>query len=161
MNTQSNMHISELSLNEYHVSLFVFDQFKLMFPQSDVISVESVYELKTAGHKSNVLGYIVYATERLPVYCLSDELTALHAVPDDRYQCGVIKSTYTNYALLCKDVKNDVIRPVSIDVMPASMSMPGSPITHLCVYKDGENNNQLGMVSNAEALSRYLHKDLN
>ena len=160
MNDTSEI-ISQQSLASYHISKLCFAGIELLIPQSDVFSIESVYELITADNHQGCVGYIQQQADMIPVYCMAAELEFLDEAPENRTQCVVLHHMGKAYSILCEEIKNIQLSDINFEAVPACILHPGMPLSHLAIYSESEQGQKLGLVSNADLLGQYmfLHND--
>lgn len=138
----------------HKVVVLTIDGLKLILPQGDIRTVESVTDVDTADSPASGAGWIKYLGRRWPVYCLSDELDFLSHAPNTRRACVMLalQSGHSGYlGLLCDDARvlaNFVQQSFPV---PASMQLKESPISALVNYEDG-----LACISNASHIEAFV-----
>jgi len=142
----------------YHVSTLSFAGIELIVPQSEVLSIESIYELESNEDNENYIGVIHKQGIKLPVYCFSRSMDIYKSLPEDRFQCVVLRHEEFLFSLLCNEMTNTVINEIEFHNLPKCMNNSLIPLTHLCVYKGADNMRKLGMVTNAVCLNEYINK---
>lgn len=142
----------------YHVSRLKIGDSELLLPQTDVISIESIYELNHSSETKTAAGSIYRQGRVIDVYCLTASLELVQDIPESYTQCAVISEPKGVYALLCQEVRNLQLSDIHFEPLPVCMSHSGMPLTHLAVYGDSESDGRarLGVVSHAEMLKHYI-----
>jgi len=141
----------------YHVSRLSFGGIEIIMPQTEIVSIESVYELERDKENKKYLGLIYKQGVKVPVYCFSAEMKVLTYLPEDRFQCVVIRSETGDFAVLCNEIKNVVLSDIRFEPIPKCMENASVPLTHLCLYKENENGMKVGLVTNAACLNEYIN----
>lgn len=120
---------------------------RLLVPQEDVRTVESVADIRTPTSRPGALGSIRVGRERLPVYCLSETLTELDTKPASRRICPILVAGDGRYGLLCDEV--ELIPGWELDVRPPppAMRRHRAAVCGLALHGEG-----LVCVSSADAL---------
>lgn len=157
--------ISELTQDvdqQYHVSKLFFDGVELLMPQNEIFSIESIYELELEPVQENRkhIGVIYRQGVKLPVYGFSGMMDILKSVPEDRFQCVVIRHLQSNFAILCNEIINVTLDEIDFQDIPDCMSHGLIPLTHLCLYKEKDNHLKLGLVTNADCLNKYISQKI-
>lgn len=142
----------------YHVTKLLFDNVEVIIPQQEVVSIESIHELKAVGKDKKYVGRIDREQVKVPVYSFSDEMKILPGVSETRSKCVVIRHDEGDFSLLCRDIQNAVLSDMRLQEVPLCMHNGEMPLTHLCLYKETDKFLKLGLVSNAECLSQYIKK---
>lgn len=142
----------------YHVTKLLFDNVEVIIPQREVVSIESIHELKAVGKDKNCIGEIDRKPVNVPVYSFSDEMEILPGVSEARSKCVVISHNEGDFSLLCRDIQNAVLSDMRLQEVPLCMHNREMPLTHLCLYKETDKYLKLGLVSNAECLNQYIKK---
>ena len=139
----------------YHVSKLLFGGIEVIIPQDEVVSIESVYELKPGIESKRYIGEIYKQRAKVPVYCFSDSMEILTHAPGDRSKCVVIRHIDGDFSILCHDIQNVVFSDMRLQAVPSCMKKPVMPLTHLCLYKE-VGFLKLGLVTNAVCLNEYI-----
>ena len=151
---QNEMTGSELV---YHLSRISFGGIDILMPQSEIVSIESVYELERGQNNQKYLGVINKQGAKVPVYCFSETMNVLTYLPEDRLQCVIISSKQGDYAVLCHDINNITLSNIQIESIPQCMNNGVVPITHLCMYKEMMGETRLGLITNSEIFNNYIN----
>ncbi|VAW64530.1 hypothetical protein MNBD_GAMMA09-927 [hydrothermal vent metagenome] len=143
--------------NQYYISILAFDDIEILLPQSDISSIESIYEFEKSAHKAKHLGHILNRNKKVPVYSFSSSLDLIKAYPGTRRpQCAILKHSYGEFAILCQDIRNTILSNIHFQNIPECMNNNKIPLTHLCLYQETNDRQKVGMVSNADALYNYI-----
>ena len=134
------------------VVVLSIDGLKLILPQDEIRTVESIADVELAEKSPRSIGTINYRGQRWPVVCLSNELFLLDVVPAARRACVMLAYDGNYLGLLCDDARVLVNFMQQSFAMPNSMRTRDSPITSLIQYDQG-----LACVSNASRLSSYVN----
>jgi len=143
---------------KFHVSILSFAGIELIVPQSEILSIESIYELETSNGNERHIGVIYKQGVKLPVYCFSKSMDLYRSLPEDRFQCVVLKHDELMISLLCFEITNAVISDIEFQKLPICMNNNIIPLTHLCLYKGTDNVRKLGMVTSTVCLNEYINK---
>ncbi len=156
-NSNNTPHASQN--NQYYISILAFDDIEILLPQSDISSIESIYEFEKSAYKAKHLGHILNRSKKVPVYSFSSSLDLIKAYPGTRRpQCAILKHSYGEFAILCQDIRNAVLNNIHFQNIPECMNNNKIPLTHLCLYQESDDKQKVGMVSNADALYNYIEK---
>lgn len=142
----------------YHVSKLSFGNIELLMPQSEILSIESIYELDSNKKNGKYIGEIYRQGIKLPVYCFSDSMEILNYLPEDRFKCVVISHSQSDFAILCNDITNIILSDISLQNVPVCMISDVMPFTHLCLYKETYHIHKLSLVTNANCLNKYINQ---
>jgi len=143
---------------KFHVSILSFAGIELIVPQSEILSIESIYELETNHGNERHIGVIHKQDIKLPVYCFSKSMDIYKSLPEDRFQCVVLKHDEVMFSLLCYEITNAVISDIEFHNIPICMNNNLIPLTHLCMYKGADGARKLGMVTSTVCLNEYINK---
>ena len=149
MNTNNN---ATLTQAENKVVVLSIDGLKLILPQGDIRTVESIGDVELTEKVPQSIGTINYRGQRWPVVCLSHELILLGVVPASRRACVMLACDGNYLGLLCDDARVLVNFMQQSFTMPNSMRTHDSPITSLIQYEQG-----LACLSNASRLYSYVN----
>ncbi len=72
----------------------------------------------------------------MPVYCLSVQLEALRAIPDECRICVLLELEGGYFGLLCNEVTAIQHSQLRLHAVPACMHFPHTPIRALAVHED-------------------------
>ncbi len=133
-------------------ALLSFSGVKLMFPQSQVLSVEVTQGLQHAEDIPGSIGCIDVAEQTWPVFVLSPEFELVETLPDNHRYCLGIRSDTMIFALACETVSSHKVDdPIAMHALADCMRLAESPLQALLIYHDA-----LAMVSSADGFSHYL-----
>ncbi len=145
-----------LALPVNKVIVLAIDNLRLILPQADIRTVESVSDVELAGKMPRSAGWIKYLSQRWPVICFSDELAFLDEVPAPRRACVMLAFNGAYLGLLCDDARVLVNFAQQSFAVPASMRMHASPLTGLIQYEQG-----LACLSDASHVACYVNHYVN
>lgn len=142
----------------YHVSRLKIAESELLLPQTDVMSIESVYEINHSSELKTAAGSIYRQGSVIDVFCLSPSLDLLQEIPESYTQCVIMSESEGVYALLCQEVRNLELDDIHFEPLPVCMNHSNMPLTHLAVYGESESESQdrLGLVTHSELLKHYI-----
>ena len=145
---------------QYYISVLSFDGIDILLPQNEISSVESIYEFEKSTQNEKHQGYILNRGEDIAVYGFSSslELISSYAGSGRPQQCIILNHSYGKFAILCQDIRNMIISNIHFQLIPECMNSGQTPLTHICLYQEANNNQKVGMVSNADALFNYIRQ---
>lgn len=146
----------DLSLPVNKVVVLAIDTLRLILPQVDIRTVESISDVKLADKMPNSVGWIKYLGQAWPVFCFSDELVLLDAIPGTRRACVMLAFNGAYLGLLCDDARVLVNFSRQNFAVPAAMSAHSSPLTGLIQYEQG-----LACLSDASHVYSYFNTYVN
>lgn len=144
--------------DKYHVSILSFSGIELIVPQCEILSIESIYELESNQGNEKHVGIIYKQGIKLPVYCFSNTMNINQSLPEDRFQCVVLKHEEIMFSLLCYEITNSVISDIEFHDLPICMNNNLIPLTHLCLYEVAGGTRKMGMVTSVVCLNNYINK---
>ena len=127
----------------------------LVLPQNEIRALESMDNVERRDAESGRVGWVRYAQQRWPVYCLSQDLALLADVPAARRACVLLGAGQAGYVgMLCDDVS--IVRQSlgPRHELPDAMRLPETPVTGLTVL-EGET---VACLTSAEHLASYLNR---
>jgi hypothetical protein len=132
-------------------ALLKINGLNLLLPQGEIRTLESATELNTIAPALCSAGWIAYHQKSWPVYCLSEDLSLLQAVPPERRACAMMTMGAGFIGILCDDmiILKDFI--AQRHELPQAMKLPATPILHLVNYEQG-----IACVSNAKQMTAYI-----
>lgn len=145
-----------LAMPENKVVVLSIDKLRLIVPQTDIRTVESISDVDAADKMPKSAGWISYLGQAWPVICISDELAPLDEVPAPRRACVMLAYEGAYFGLLCDDARVLVNFSRQSFAVPAVMRAHASPLTGLIEYEQG-----LACLSDASHLHAYLNTYLN
>ena len=140
----------------YHLAKLIIEDSIIFLPQTNIKSVESVYELTTDNECKGNIGVLSKSGEKIPVYSLSSSLDVMNSVPEKRTQCVVIQHDTGDYAILCSDTKYVIMSDAKFQDIPVTMKTKNMPLRYLCLFRNREAELKLGMVTDSECLKKYI-----
>jgi chemotaxis signal transduction protein len=144
--------LAVIALPENKVVVLSIDKLRLVLPQADIRTVESISDVVIEDKMPKSVGWIKYQGQRWPVLCFSDELAVLNEIPGTRRACVMLALNGAYLGLLCDDARVLVNFVQQSFAVPASMQAHASPLTGLIQYEQG-----LACLSDA----RHLHTFVN
>lgn len=134
-----------------NVVVLMIDGLKLILPQADIRSVASVVDLDTHACPEGAAGWISYAGQAWPAYCLSSELHLLSGETIARRACALLALANGYIGLLCDDVRVLMNFSAQAFEVPPSMRLASSPLSGLLKYEES-----LACVSDAGRLAAFI-----
>jgi len=134
-------------------ALLKIDGLNLLLPQAEIRTLESATDVDTAAPALHSTGWIAYAQKRWPVYCLSDELSLLAAVPPERRACALLAMGSGYIGIMCDDMMILKNFAAQRHELPYAMRLPQTPLLYLVAYEQG-----IACVSNAMQLTAYIEQ---
>ena len=153
---KNNTSNTSIKTYTYHLATLIIDNFNMFLPQSDIKSIESLYELTSEGEYNGNIGVIHKSGDIIPVYSLSKTLDILDTVPEKRNQCVVIKHDKGDYAVICTDTRYVVMTDAKFQEIPMAMRTNNMPLKYLCLFKNEHCEQKLGMISDSKCLKNYI-----
>ena len=144
-----NTHAAMTPANK--VVVLTIDGLRLILPQGDIRTVESVTDIDTANRPPLALGTMPWGGQLWPVYCLSGELALLSGAPAARRACVMLATPAGCLGLLCDDARVLVNFAQQSFAMPDSMRQENSPLIALVNYEEG-----LACITDAQRLGGYI-----
>ena len=128
---------------------------RLLLPQREVFSLESVLDVRRGGVQPPAAGVIELVEEEWPVYCLSGEtLTPALDFPSPRRICLLLSDGYYRLAIVCDQVETLAYSPRAGYPLPPCLAKPGALIERLVVH--GET---VGCMTTTARLAAYCQRD--
>ena len=131
--------------------LLSLGQRRLLLPQQEVHTLESVWDMVTTDRPQGGVGWLPYAGDSWPVYGLDEMLNPLSDVPANQRICALLNLDDRYMGLLCTDIATIPGSAIHPRPLPQAMYRPVSPIVGLVQYED-----DVGLVSTAAALATFL-----
>lgn len=133
-------------------SVLRLDFLALLVPQQDVRTLEPVEDLDTAEPPANGVGWVRVGNQRYPVFCFSEQLRRLPAVPPSRRICAVLAAGERAFGVMCSEVSMLRLPDLRVTAMPEAMILPGRPIHALALHEG-----TVMCVSSAARLIAHAH----
>lgn len=129
------------------------DALDLLIQQGEIRTLESVSDVDSADPDKNSVGWISFAQQRWPVYCLSSQLDLQISVPVPRRTCALLALEQGYLGVLCDDVT--IIKQVSgqLHELPVAMRRSDTPIHGVIAYNQG-----IACVTDANGLAAYIER---
>jgi chemotaxis signal transduction protein len=124
---------------------------RLVLPEREIHAQEAVSAVDARQAEPYSVGWLQHAQQRWPVYCLSQELSLLAAMPAERSTCALL-GTHDGYmGILCDEVSTGQSIDPQQDLPPA-MHMPDTPIQGLIALDE----DRIACVTSAERLAAHV-----
>lgn len=123
----------------------------LVLQQNEIKALEAASDVQRDSPLVHSVGWINYAQQRWPVYCLSDQLTLTNDVPSERRACVLLAANPGYIAILCDDVvasKREITQTYEV---PPAMRTRNTPIRALVPLEDN-----FGCLTSAERFASYV-----
>lgn len=117
-------------------AVLTIDQRKLLLPQREIHTLESVLDVITATDVPNAIGSFTLAGNSWPVYCLSGQLDLMLELPGTRRICVLLKDSTQGLGLVCDQIEPLGREDLRLQPLPPSMKTPTSPIQALVLRHD-------------------------
>jgi len=137
------------------LALLEFDKVTLGFPQSQVITIESLSNVHAFRATEKSSGTVSYDSAEIPVYTFNNDLTLLDKPDTNNRFCIAIKHADENesFAVMCDVVKQYITEDnTNIKTMPPLMHNPESPVIGLVKKEDS-----VVLISTAESMRTYIN----
>ncbi len=109
----------------------------LAVPQDDIVAIEARAHVDMSQPSARSVGWITYARQRWPVYCLSDELALLFQIPAGRRNCVLLAQRTGYLGILCDQTSLAAEDLGRVHALPDAMRLPGTPIQGVMAMGDG------------------------
>lgn len=143
-----------LSTTTSLVSLYAvisIDNRKLLIPQKEINSLESILDLETTSQEPPAVGSFTLGGEPWPVYCLSSELDLLLDIPSTRRMCALLKDSNHALGLACDQIEPLRQQNMQLQPLPLSMNTSTSPVQALVLHENG-----IGCVTTTSRLANLI-----
>ncbi len=154
------MQASTHQRQDFYIARLSMGSTELMFPQVDVVSIESVFDLVKRESSSFVIGVFELNGDVVPVYALTDQLELLYEAPEKRYHCAILRHQSGVFGLLCDDVKHLELHDIEFQSIPQCMRHETMPLTHLFSYASAAGEPKTGFVTNSDWIFHYLQQSI-
>lgn len=125
------------SAHEAALVAFGVDGHRLLLPQREVVSLESVLDLRRTGIDPPAVGLIEWAGEDWPVYCPSGAMLAMTAtIPPQRRFCLLLGDDWHRLAILCDQVEMLGAADWRTQPVPTCMAKPDGLIEALIAHRE-------------------------
>ncbi len=135
--------------------LLTIEHRKLLLPQNEVRTLESVLDIRAQYPPVNGVGWLPFEHHHWPVYGMDAALNPLSTVPSNQRICAVLTLEGGYFGLLGTDVATVQGSAVELQPLPRAMAMPNTPLRSLALLGD-----HIGLVSAAAALAVYFQVNL-
>lgn len=138
--------------------LLVFDGLHVLIPQHEIQSVEIIADVHITPMQTGAIGWFTHGHEQESlIYCLSEELTLLLDLPNNREFFVLFKSSAEDISigLACDEVETLSVKDdhLYLQELPIAMKLPGSPISQLVRYQE-----KMGCICEGEVLKQYIFR---
>lgn len=117
-------------------SMLKISGLRMMLPQKEIRALEAADDIVRLDAEPPSVGWLHYAQQRWPVYCLSPELALLADIPATRRACVLLSAGDGYVGLLCDDVSISHQQSQQHELPPA-MCLPNTPLLALAAMDDG------------------------
>lgn len=131
--------------------LLRFGSVRLLFPQREVLSLSSVFDVQTLDCAPGSVGWVSHASQTWPVYDLSVDFRLSNGMSPDRRVCAVFPHAQGYLGLMCDEAR--ILSKPALDVheVPPVMRHPNAPFSALLTL-----DNTLVCMSSAVELTAFL-----
>jgi hypothetical protein len=131
------------------------DLLDLLIQQGEIRTLESASDVDGSDPEQGSVGWISFAQQRWPVYCLSPQLEVLVSVPSARRTCVLLALEQGYIGVLCDDVT--ILKQVSGQLyeLPVAMRRNDTPIHGVISYNQG-----IACVSDANRLAAHIGQQI-
>ena len=123
----------------------------LLIPLKQIISLESVLDIKQDRTRPGQIGQIRVGDVRWPVYNLGEDLQFLDDMPPARKVCVCMGKETEGYGIVCDQVNNLKDEEAKLVALPLCMKTGLSPIEALAI-----RDKQVMCVTDFEALGKLF-----
>jgi chemotaxis signal transduction protein len=145
-----NYLFSKSSVVPLYVVVSIDDR-KLLIPQQEISSLESILDLATAPQEPPAIGSFNLAEEVWPVFCLSNELDILLEIPSTRRMCVLLKDSNHALGLACDQIEPLRHQNMRLQPLPSCMKTSTSPVQALVLHGDA-----IGCVTTTARLANLI-----
>lgn len=151
MNLPANGVVSQADQSRASAAVLKIDALDLLIQQREIRTLESVSDVDSSGPDKGSVGWISFAQQRWPVFCLSPRLDLQLDIPAARGTCVLLVLENGYAGLLCDDVT--ILKQVSgrLYELPVAMRRRDTPIRGVLSYNQG-----IACVSDAGRLAAYI-----
>ncbi len=136
-------------------ALLTISGLRLALPQRQIRAIEAASVVDARDAEPFSAGWLRHAQQRWPVYCLSQELSLLAAVPAERRTCVMLGTDDGYMGILCDEVSIEQ----SLDQpheLPPAMHLPDTPILGLIALDE----ERIACVTSAECLAAHVARQV-
>ncbi len=133
-------------------ALLTIEHRKLLLPQSEVRTLESVLDIHTEHPPAKGIGWLAFEHHHWPVYGMDGSLSPLAEVPTNQRICLLLTYAEGYFGLLCTDVTTVQSSAIELQPLPLAMTNPHTPLSSLALIED-----YVGLVSMAAVLATYFN----
>lgn len=114
-------------------ALLTIEHRKLLLPQSEVRTLESVLDIRTKHPPVKGVGWLAFEQHHWTVHGMDASLNPLTEVPANQRICILLTLEEGYFGLLCTDVTTVQRSAVELQPLPLAMTMPHTPISSLAL----------------------------
>jgi hypothetical protein len=134
-------------------ALIKINNLNLLLPQGEIRTLESSSDVDRAAPALQSVGWVGYMQKHWPVYCLTEQLVLMSAIPPERRACAILTMGAGYIGILCDDmtvIKNFTAKRYEL---PVAMKLNNTPVLYLAEYEQG-----VACVCNASKLTAYIER---
>ncbi len=136
MSRSSNAETNALAPDR-DLALLSVDGLNLLLPQGAIRSLEPALDVEPQEGNEAIAGVLWFDSERWPVHCFDEDLTALVSIPASRRVCVVFRAARGYFCVLCDAVRMLRREDVKTTPLPVCMNSGGNPFYSLAVLDRG------------------------
>ncbi len=145
---------------QLRLTILSFNGTEILLAKNEVYAVGADYVFEKNSTADKHLGYISgtakSAGKKINVYGFSSTLELINACPVEKPQCVIARHASGEIAILCQNIREITLNNIHTQAVPECMHSTNMPLTHLCLYQNARNEQQMGMMSNADTLFNYI-----
>ena len=127
----------------------------LLTSSTDVISIENIDGIDRKSPAHNAVGWVHYYGLDIPAYSLTTDLDLDSSAGGDNTLCVVFKKGDSFIALLCRKAAPSETPIIRSFPLPECMSAQPTPVTMLCLYKNG-GTDDIACAISASSVIEYI-----
>jgi hypothetical protein len=143
--------VSSVSSEKPLYAVLRFADCKLLVPQREIRSLESVLDLVLEKELPTTVGSMMFVGKAWPAYCLTSELAVIQELPSARRVCALLSQGSDSLALVCDQLEVLPQDSLNVQPLPACMVNPDSPVEALAIFQGN-----LGCITSTARLAAYL-----
>lgn len=114
-------------------ALLRLEQTRLLLPRQDIRILELTLDVERSDPPPWGVGWIMFGSQRCPVYCPSMDLAWLDYVQEGRPICAVVAASGQNFGLLCGEATLLQTPDIAFHELPPAMALPNLPFHRLAI----------------------------
>ena len=129
----------------------------LLVPRADIVAVESTQSLDFNAPTKDAIGWIHFNNHKIPVYNLTEQLTADPITYTEKSICVVLglNGTYISITGIETGTFNEEI--IKCQQLPECIQAAAGPIDSLCIYSR-KNIRNVGLIVSTKSLINYFNE---